>query len=84
MAELADAHDLGSCPARGGGSSPLRPTNLFGHILAILQVTIGNVLLQTTPHRNMKSLVFIRFFCRFSGDFALAHFRGEALNLHGF
>jgi hypothetical protein len=26
VAELADAHDLGSCPARGEGSSPFRPT----------------------------------------------------------
>jgi hypothetical protein len=26
VAELADAHGLGPCPARGGGSNPLRPT----------------------------------------------------------
>ena len=26
VSELADEHDLGSCPARGGGSSPPFPT----------------------------------------------------------
>ncbi len=26
VAELADAHGLGPCPARGGGSSPLSGT----------------------------------------------------------
>jgi hypothetical protein len=35
VAELADAHDLGSCPARGGGSSPLRPTK--NHIARLAQ-----------------------------------------------
>ena len=27
MAELVDAHALGACPARDGGSSPLPPIN---------------------------------------------------------
>lgn len=33
VAELADAHGLGPCPARGGGSNPLRPTNHFWVLL---------------------------------------------------
>lgn len=37
VAELADAHGLGPCPARGEGSSPFRPTKEFtppiGHSL---------------------------------------------------
>ena len=45
MAELVYAHGLGPCPARGGGSIPLRPTNM---ISALQKQEDGTIILTVT------------------------------------
>ena len=48
VAELADAHDLGSCSVRSGGSSPLIRTNIDVGFRLMAKTSVGNLLVRTS------------------------------------
>jgi hypothetical protein len=86
VAELADAHGLGPCPARGGGSNPLRPTNpkftplILAHFPFLGTAQFTSVYFQP----KYETANVYAGFNAFWGIFALAQCGREDLNLHGF
>ena len=48
VAELADAHDLGSCGVTRGGSSPLIRTNIDVGFRLVAKKPVGNLLVRTS------------------------------------
>ena len=66
VAELADAQDLGSCPERGGGSTPLLPIELNdGMLRRDGETRGGSSPLSTTPTikklRRTDKIFLIKF-----------------------
>ena len=60
VAELAYAHGLGPCPARGGGSTPLRPTKFMRSLSEIPVLKEAPVSVEETRASLAKNASFYR------------------------